>query len=631
MLGHTRLAINDLSDGGHQPLHSPDGTVHAVVIGELYDYEEIKAKLAEEFNYAFSGNSDSEIVIALYQAYGMDFLHHLRGEFVVCLYDETKDVFIAARDRYGVKPLFYTESKGRLLLAAEMKAFLPLDWQPEWDVQSIVEAGWNFDDRTLFRNVRKLRPGHYMVCNASGQIKDQTYWDIEYPDKRILDDRSEEDIVEEVRKRLLDAVRIRLRADVPIGVYLSGGIDSSVVAGLVTHLAKEQGRAVGSQPAEERISCFCVAFDKTSGFDESDIAERTAEWLGVKIHKQIMDEEGFASRFEDATWHCEHHMFDLNYVGKFALSEVPREHGFKVVLTGEGADETFTGYNLFFPDLLREADLTWKDAISEQERVHLSERSEAETTKYLKSIGAVNFDKGVPHGRSKMNNIRTATSMSAFNPAVFADWTSDLRPRHSEDVIADDIPAPVLEKMQQEWHPLNTAQYVFTKDHLANILLSSLGDREEMAHSIEGRTPFLDHHLTEYVNSIPPSLRMKWKGYAPAPSDMESNLESEFASKWVLREAMKPFVTKELYERVKHPYTAHLQYESGGPLHTLLSSLITEENIRDLGFVSWDKVKNLLKRGFEEKELAAARLSFIVAQWVVLAKRFGVKTAQPLR
>lgn len=255
--------------------------------GELYDYEKIKERLAAENGYHFTSNSDSEIVLALYQVYGLEFLQHLRGEFAICLYDESKNLFVAARDRYGIKPLFYTKQSGRLLVAAEIKAFLPLGWQPEWDVESVVEGGWNFDDRTLFRGVKKLRPGHYMTCDSTGHIGYQQYWDIEYPDKHHLDDRSEDEIIAGVRERLMEAVRVRLRADVPVGVYLSGGIDSSVIAGLVTHLAKEQGRTLGSLPPSERVNCFCVAFGETSGFDES----------GMIL---------FATRPQPLTRHCRH-------------------------------------------------------------------------------------------------------------------------------------------------------------------------------------------------------------------------------------------------------------------------------------------------------------------------------------
>ena len=183
VFGHNRLAINDLSPSGNQPLHSANNAVHAVVIGELYDYEKLKADLVQTTGYQFSSNCDSEIVLALYERYGLDFPHYLKGEFALCLYDSRRRLFIAARDRYGVKPLFWTVQKHRLLLAAEIKAFLPLGWKPEWDVQSLVEGGWNYDDRTSFKDVRKLKPGFYMTCDASGHIEHHQYWDMKYPDK----------------------------------------------------------------------------------------------------------------------------------------------------------------------------------------------------------------------------------------------------------------------------------------------------------------------------------------------------------------------------------------------------------------------------------------------------------------
>lgn len=154
-------------------------------------------------------------------------------------------------------------------MVAEAKAFLPLGWGPEWDVKSLLDAGWNHDERTLFKGVAKIRPGHYLTCQSSGHIEQRQYWDIDYPDKRIPDPRSEEEMVEGVRQRLLDAIRVRLRADVPVGVYLSGGIDSSAIAGMVTHLVKEQGEKMGNDKETERVSCFSIAFDEDSGFDES--------------------------------------------------------------------------------------------------------------------------------------------------------------------------------------------------------------------------------------------------------------------------------------------------------------------------------------------------------------------------
>lgn len=251
----------------------------------------------------------------------------------------------------------------------------------------------------------------------------------------------------------------------PVGVYLSGGIDSSVIAGIVTHLVNEQGQAMGSLPATDRVSCFSVAFENTSGFDESgkfgtvsapsivitrlDIATRTADFLGVKQYKQIMTEEALAERFEDATWHCEHHNPDLNFVGKFALSELPRELDFKVVLTGEGADETMTGYQVFLPDLLREPDLTWSDTLPEVDRLRVFESSEQDTNKYYESIGA-GFN--MSEARRKVNGISTLAAMTAFVPNVYETWTSQLKPEGPQDVIVNDVNSEVIRKMQNEWY-----------------------------------------------------------------------------------------------------------------------------------------------------------------------------------
>ena len=277
----------------------------------------------------------------------------------------------------------------------------------------------------------------------------------------------------------------------------------------------------------------------------ADIAERTAEFLGVKLHKHHVGEEAIASLFEDATWHCEHHNPDLNHIGKFALSELPRELGFKVVLTGEGADEIFAGYQPYLPDMLREADLTWDSGLCEKKRLKLFDEAEAETARLCRSLGADGEGQDMLGGRGKLNGIKILGFMSLWVPPVFADWTTNLQPLKAQDVIANDVSPLAVEEIKLKWHPLNTTQYVWTKGHLANLFLSCLGDRTEMAHSIEGRTPFLDHNLTEYVNDIPPSLKVKWDG------------NESFTAKYALREAMKSFVTQEVYERVKHVSRVH--------------------------------------------------------------------------
>ncbi|GAM83485.1 hypothetical protein ANO11243_014730 [Dothideomycetidae sp. 11243] len=422
--------------------------------------------------------------------------------------------------------------------------------------------------------------------------------------KHVKDSRTPEELINGVRERLLEAIRLRLRADVPIGIYLSGGIDSSVLAGMVTHLVKEQGVSAGSADPKERVTCFSVAFDEDSGFDESAIANRTAEWLGVKYMKKHMNEAEIARRFEDATWHVEHHNPDFNFVGKYALSEVPRDAGFKVVITGEGADENFAGYPMYLPDYLREPDSSWTEfsTIDEDTRKQQLKVTEAAAAEYYKSVGAISSNRGPSVARRMLNDITTVSSMAAFQLDVFAPWTQCYGTSDPQMTIAQSADGCARKMIQEHWHPLHTAEYVWSKGHLANIFLTCLGDRTEMAHSIEARTPFLDHHLTEYVNNLPPSSKIRW--------DPQSQ---RFCEKWVLREAAKPFITQELYERTKHP---------------LLASLVTESNVESLGFVDWAQCQDLVQQAFVDQNALAMRHAIVVAEWIILGKRFGVAQAE---
>lgn len=184
-LGHVRLSILDLSPEAQQPFHDVEDTVHAVITGEFYNWEDIRADLMTK-GHIFRSHCDSEILIALYKEHGMSMMDHLRGEFAFVLYDSENEVIIASRDRYGVKPLFYTVHDGRLLIASEMKAFLAFGWQPEWDVQSLLENAYLIDTRTLFQGIQRIQAGHYMSVQSFSTIAQTEYWDMEYADKVSL-------------------------------------------------------------------------------------------------------------------------------------------------------------------------------------------------------------------------------------------------------------------------------------------------------------------------------------------------------------------------------------------------------------------------------------------------------------
>ncbi|KAF9641106.1 hypothetical protein BFW01_g465 [Lasiodiplodia theobromae] len=633
-LGHCRLSINDITPSGHQPLHSDCGELHAVVNGEIYDHDRLRAECATQHGYTFSGESDSELVLALYKIHGAPgMFEHLRGEFAFVLVDtrEGSRRVIVGRDRFGIKPLMWTVVTGRLLLAAEAKAFLPMGWQPEWDVAGIVECGWALDDRTLFKDVRKLLPGHWMEVTEERGIEMHRYWDAEYGDKSKAETRSVEEMILGVRERLIEAIRLRLRADVPVGVYLSGGIDSSAVAGIVTQLAREEHVKLGSQEAT-RVACFSVQFPKASGYDESSIAERTAEWLGVEVIKKDVDEATLARDFADTAYHSEHHHFDMNSVAKFALSSLTRERGFKVVLTGEGADEHFAGYPFFPAEFLREPDSALPDSVlatDHELRGGMQRKAEAELQAIMRMLGA------------KTEGSSFAGTLLVGHPPLesFSPWVREQHAnmdRHS--VIMNSHSPEVLDKMQNRWHPLHSALYMWTKSTFPNVLLACLGDRTDMAHSIESRTPFLDHHLAEYVNALPPSLKIAYNPPAEGDhADVESHgpvwkasgkaLQS-LSAKWVLREAVRPYITDELYRRKKVPFLAPSKWPQGGPLHRMFENLLSRDAVEQLGFFEYSVVEDALGRAFgDEADPLAFRTLAYVGAWVTLSKRFGVKKA----
>ncbi|KAF9873700.1 asparagine synthase [Colletotrichum karsti] len=642
-LGHRRLAINDLSPDGVQPIHSDDGKIHAVVNGEIYDHDALREHCIQKHGYKFRGHSDSEVLVALYKIYGAPgFFEHLRGEFSFVIYDERDGRIIAARDRFGIKPMFWTlQGEGddsRLLFTSEMKGFLALGWEPEWNVYGLISSSSLQADNTIFKNAWKMNPGAWMEVSRDGEIRHHQYWDPEYKDKREVETRSLDEMILEVRKRLIEAIRLRLRADVPVGIYLSGGIDSSIVAGIVTKLVRDEGVMLGNQDATKRIACFTIQFPETSGFNEADIAERSAEWLGVQILKKNMDETELANNFAGAVYHTEHHHFDLNCVGKYCLSTLPRQHGVPVVLTGEGADEHFAGYPFLLPDFLLEPDYAWPgSALAHDDNVREGmHREMAEDIKNMfDRVGMFQHD----WNNNPQQDFGVGNNSLRWQPSkdLFAPWVQE---RYGDfdmrEVMAASVPLEVRKKMDEKWHSLHSSLWVYTRLPLANMVLTCLGDRTEMAHSVEARTPFLDHHLVEYVNSLPPSLKIAYnqvdgEAVGTGASLWWKNLSAarqSLSEKWILKEAGKPFITQELYERRKHPYSAPVKWSRGGPINKMMEGLITEENVNNLGFVAWEDARDWLERGFgDDADPRAFRKLVVTGSWVVLSREFGVKKA----
>lgn len=376
-----------------------------------------------------------------------------------------------------------------------------------------------------------------------------------------------------------------------------------------------------------------------------EIAQRTAEFLGVETINRDVNEATLADHFADTAVHCEHHHWDLNAVAKFALSTLPREHGVKVVLTGEGADEHFAGYPYFAADLMREPDWSMFDSGLAVSDGALRQNMQRELDDEMRRIWAnIGVDASVRYAESSAmedaNGVAMPETLMLWRPvhSLGADWVQE---QHRDEDLRVYVLAAhgAVEraKMKARWHPLHTAMYMWNKGALANTLLSCLGDRTEMAHSIEARTPFLDHHLAEYVNGLPPSVKM---AFTPSEDDLAGDhgpvwkgvgkARQSLTEKWILREAVKPYITRELYERKKHPFLAPFRWPEGGSLHTMFKQLLTREAVENLGFVKWEVVKHALEHGFgDAADSAAFRTLLYVGAWVSIGQRFCVKKAEP--
>ncbi|MDB4952612.1 MAG: asnB 3 [Myxococcales bacterium] len=519
--GHARLSIIDL-ETGDQPIANEDGTLHIVANGEFYDYERIQRELVSRGHHLRT-RSDSEIALHLYEDRGTACMTELRGEFAFVLWDEANQMLIAARDRFGAKPLYYAEHGGILYLASEAKALFAAGVPARWDGESFFQNNHvSYDqDRSLFDGVYQVPPGHVLIATA-GRIQLVRYWDFEYPRSDEMGARlSDNEYAERLRDRLDDAVRVRLRADVPVGFYLSGGIDSCSILGLAAR-------------HRSSLHAFTVGFESPD-YDETAIAREMAKRVGATFETLTVTGERITDSFADSVFHCEDLVFDNNTVAKFLLSGLVREHGYKVVLSGEGSDELFAGYPHFRRDMA-----LYAGTKTPAERAELVAALEARNP-LVRNMLLGDDDAPVPDSVKRTLGFVPSwfgafSKHAAATRALFtADYIAPYRDRDPYRVMLDRIDPTQL----QGRDPLNQSLYLWSKACLPNRMLGRLGDRMEMAHSVEGRLPFLDHPVAELAATLPVDLKIR-----------------DMVEKFVLREAVKPFVTDTIYTRQKHTFLA---------------------------------------------------------------------------
>jgi asparagine synthase (glutamine-hydrolysing) len=602
-LGHARLSIIDLVTGD-QPIANEDERLHIVVNGEFYDYERIQREL-EQSGHRLRTRSDSEVALHLYEELGPQCLHRLRGEFALVLWDEPNQTLFAARDRFGIKPLFYAERDGMLLLASEAKALFAGGVPARWSESAFVQCTSLLvpqQEAALFDGVHQVPPGHYLLATP-GDLRIVRYWDFDYPQAEASAPRSDGECAEAFRHALDEAVRLRLRADVPVGCYLSGGIDSCAVLGLA------------ARHRSDPIRVFTLAFDRAE-YDESAIAREMAERVAAEFHPIPIHQADLADDFADAVWHSEATCINAHGVAKFALSRAVREAGYKVVITGEGSDEILAGYPHFRRDMLL-YDNQGQDAAT-------VERLLAE----LQSTNPVSRGLLLPDGKAV--SLAGVQRVLGFTPSwleAYATTSYKLRALFSADfgaaVSARDPYRQLLDGLDVRGQldgrpPVHQSLYLWAKTHLPNYVLTVLGDRMEMAHSIEGRVAFLDHHVVELVRSLP--VAQKIRG---------------MTEKYVLREAAHPVLTDTVYRRHKHPFTSPpVALTPSERMHTLVQDTLRGPVLAALPFFDRSKVVGLLDSlpGMDDgARTAIDPVLMVLTSACVLQERFGLATPAPIR
>lgn len=562
-LGHARLSIIDLA-GGSQPIHNEDQSLWIVYNGEVFNYIELRKKLVQNGHHFYT-DTDTEVVLHLYEEKGPDCLNELNGQFAIAIWDARKKELFLARDHVGIRPLFYAEHNGSLLFASEIKAlFCDETIRRELDVSALDEifTFWTtLPGKTAFKNILELPPGHFLVASRS-RIKIGKYWDIPfYPPEEQLDWPTPH-ICEHIQELLVDAIRIRLRADVPVGCYLSGGLDSSGVTTLVV------------KNFDNHVKTFGIRFEDAA-FDEGRYQQEMVDFLGTDHSEVLATNEGIGSSLSDVLWHCEKPLLRTAPIPLFLLSNTVHQNGYKVVLTGEGADEVFGGYNIF-----REAKVRYFWAQQPQSKF-----------------------RGLLIGRLypyifndpklfAMQRAFFASGLEQYQHPLFSHFirwqnTGKIKTFLSDDVLFQNNQNGKLDELLTfipdsfvRWEPLARAQYLEIMLFLSNYLLSSQGDRVAMAHSIEIRLPYLDYRLLDFMGRVPAKYKIR-------------GLQEKYA----LKKSFQGILPDSIANRPKHPYRAPIA-KSLVYKNSMLANeqLFSSDIIKTSGLFNIDKVQRLVKK-----------------------------------
>jgi asparagine synthase (glutamine-hydrolysing) len=604
-MGHTRLSIIGLGDGT-QPICNEDGTLWTVYNGEIFNYPELKADL-EEKGHIFRTGTDTEILVHIYEEYGPACLQRLNGQFAFAIWDSVKEELFLARDRVGIRPLHYCRAGGKFLFASEIKAlFLDPSVHREIDMQALSQVFtlWTtLTPKTVFKGVFELPPGHFMLLKQGRIARQEAYWTIPYVPPASRWPGSFEEAVEETRELLLDAIRIRLRADVPVGAYLSGGLDSSIITSLI------------SGNFNNNLRTFSIGF-KEEAFDETPFQQMMVKHLGTDHSHLLIDNNDIRQNFPAVVRHCEKPLLRTAPVPMYLLSRLVRENNFKVVLTGEGADEVFAGYNIFKEAKVRQF---WSRNPASRFRPLLLERlypyifkNPARGRSYLQKFFAVTADTQLdPLFSHRIRWENTGKNSIFFSDRVMAELDN----YNPEEEVLAALPAGFPER-----DILSRAQFLEMEIFLSNYLLSSQGDRVAMGNSLELRVPFLDFRVIEFAMKLPPTWKLR-----------------VLKEKFILKKAFEALIPDAIVSRPKHPYRAPIRDVFFGAGDGYAHEFLSEGNLKKNGYFDPLKTGRLVNRfikddRFVESETQNMALTGILSTQILheqFIENFDAQSVKP--
>lgn len=562
---HARLSILDL-EHGQQPMTSDDSQVMLTFNGEIYNHIELRKEL-ETLGVRFRTRSDTEVLLRSYLQWGEDCVHRFNGEWAFAIWDNRHQRLFASRDRLGIRPFHYARAGRDLVFGSEIKSLLlhpDLHRTPDVMALDDIFTFWvPLDGRTFFEGVSQLSPGHSLRFE-NGLLDIQAFWTPDFTESNAHS--TESDYLDELEALMLDSIRLRLRADVPVGAYLSGGLDSALTTALVR------------QHTSAHVRTFSVTFDDRE-FDESRFQADAAQYLGTEHHSINCSGPEISAYFPDVIRHAEQPVLRTAPAPMYLLSRLAHDMGCKVVITGEGADEVFGGYDIFKEAKVRRF---WARDIDSLIRPHLLKRLypympalQAQSPEYLRAFFQVSEESSTSPIFSHLPRWNMTSMLKTFYSDDLTDSLADRQP--FADLIGQ------LPGRYDDWSEFARAQYLEMAYLLPGYILSSQGDRMLMANSVEGRFPFLDHRVVEFGMQLPVNLKM------PALNE-----------KYLLKRLARGLIPESILARPKQPYRApdvsSFFDQQGVARDEYVRDVLSERAVREVGLFNPAKVSGLVRK-----------------------------------